>query len=63
MKTIVTLTCGHEKDYTGRETKLPAVGEYHPCYSSCDQVPTWRGENPNIRYVKTVDEREDTDGY
>ena len=51
MKTIVVLTCGHEKDYTGREDRLPAVGEYHPCFSSCDYVPT---RYPKLRYVKEI---------
>lgn len=57
MKTIVILTCGHEKDYTNRTDQLPAVGDFHPCWSSCDQVPTWRGRNPHHRFVKAIETR------
>lgn len=57
-QTIVVLTCGHEKDYTG-ET-VPAVGDEHSCWSSCDQVPTWRGaNNPNICRVARIETRDE----
>lgn len=58
-KTIVVLSCGHEKDYTDRPGPLPEIGEEHACWSSCDLVPTYRGRNPNVRHVIGIETRED----
>lgn len=34
--TTVTLSCGHDKDYTGQERYLPNIGDPHPCVPGCD---------------------------
>lgn len=51
MTITVILTCGHEKDYTGWDDRLPNVGDEHSCWSSCDYVPT---RNPHVRYVREI---------
>lgn len=58
--TVVVRSCGHEIDMTGRENKLPSVGEQISCWSACDKVPTFRGaNNPNLRHVVRIETRPD----
>jgi hypothetical protein len=50
----VELTCPHVKRYQVRRNQIPEVGDEHSCFSSCDQVPTYRGVNPNVPRVVAV---------
>lgn len=53
---IAILDCGHIKDYGGaRLSALPMIGEVHSCWSSCDQITSYRGAtNPHIRRVASL---------
>jgi hypothetical protein len=50
----VELTCPHVKRYQVRRNQIPEPGDEHSCFSSCDQVPTYRGVNPNVPRVLAV---------